>query len=50
MGGLTRLAARAQLGGTLPAAFGRPGALGRLWLLNIWGNQLSGTLPASWYA
>ena len=39
-----------QIGGTLPAAFGKPGALPHLRLLNVWGNQLSGTLPAAWWA
>ncbi len=39
----------AQIGGTLPAAFGKPGALPHLQLLNVWGNQLSGTLPAEWW-
>ncbi len=39
----------AQIGGTLPAAFGKRGSLPRLQLLNVWGNQLSGTLPADWW-
>lgn len=34
--------------GTLPAAWGNPGAFARLGLLRLVGTQLSGILPASW--
>lgn len=40
----------AQIVGTLPLAWGRPGALKSLQLLNIWGNLISGSLPPSWCA
>ncbi len=39
---------RMQIVGTLPLAWGRPGALKSLQLLNIWGNLISGTLPPTW--
>ncbi|KAK9837071.1 hypothetical protein WJX81_000631 [Elliptochloris bilobata] len=39
-----------EIVGTLPLAWGKPGALKSLQLLNIWGNLISGTLPASWGA